>query len=159
MEDAFSRTARGANYGKPSDLNTSNGADTSDSDDQSSEVRVAFHLGSNVSGHRNIVHGGLIATLIDEVSGASAFAALGPCFTANLNVNYLRPLTTNQWILVHSHVYQQQNRKAFVETTVEDGNGNVYSKGTALFIRPRVGVQEQAKQPFKARNEPKSVTG
>jgi len=107
------------------------------------EARVAFNLGSNVCGHRGIVHGGLTATLIDEVSGASAFSAVGPCFTANLNVDYKVPLKAESWILLRSYVTRVEGRKAWIDTTVEDPAGSViYAKGRALFIRPRTSVEE-----------------
>ena len=137
-EYAFSRTARGTNahIGFTADELTSQ----LDPNSSGPEVYVAFHLGSNVCGHKGIVHGGLTATIIDEVSGAAAFAAVGPCFTANLNVNYIRPLPANTWVLVKSQVYKQVNRKAYIKTTVEDGMGNSFASGEALFIRPRLDV-------------------
>jgi acyl-coenzyme A thioesterase PaaI-like protein len=54
------------------------------------EVRAVFHVGRALCGHRGIVHGGLTAALMDDVSGAATFvAAGGGHFTANLTINYV----------------------------------------------------------------------
>jgi acyl-coenzyme A thioesterase PaaI-like protein len=112
----------------------------------SPEAKVAFNLGTKVCGHRGIVHGGLTATLIDEVSGASAFSSIGPCFTANLNVDYKKPLKAECWILLRSYVTRIEGRKAWIETIVEDGDGIIYAKGTALFVRPRNSIDDHMKK-------------
>jgi len=102
-----------------------------------SEVQVAFHLGEGICGHRGMVHGGLTATMIDEVSGAAAFSCVGPCFTANLNIDYIKPLLTPAWVLVRAHVERHEGRKVFIHASVENGLGDIYAKGVALFIKPR----------------------
>ncbi|CAF1462205.1 unnamed protein product [Didymodactylos carnosus] len=109
------------------------------------EVRVAFQLGHGICGHKGLVHGGLTATMIDEVSGAAAFACVGPSFTANLNIDYLKPIATPNWVLVRAHVNRQEGRKAFVECVVENGEGIQYAKGRGLFIKPKVNVEEHLK--------------
>jgi len=106
------------------------------------EVRVAFHLGAGICGHKGIVHGGLTATMIDEVSGAAAFSCGGPCFTANLNVDYIKPLLVPAWILVRAHVERREGRKMFVHAYVENGDGDIYAKAIALFVIPKGSVKD-----------------
>ncbi|CAF0762970.1 unnamed protein product [Rotaria sordida] len=110
------------------------------------EVRVAFHLGEGICGHKGIVHGGLTATMLDEVSGAAAFSCVGPCFTANLNIDYLKPLMTPAWVLVRAHVERHEGRKVFIHGTVENGEGIVYAKAVGLFIKPKLSVKEHVQQ-------------
>jgi uncharacterized protein (TIGR00369 family) len=103
------------------------------------EVRAVFYLGDSLCGHRGITHGGLIATLMDEVSGATTFLTIkAPAFTANLNVNYLRPLPAGNYVLVRGKVVNQERRKIYVNVSVEDGRGEVYAKGTALYVKPNI---------------------
>ncbi|CAF1058640.1 unnamed protein product [Rotaria magnacalcarata] len=113
---------------------------------EKSEVQVAFLLGQGICGHKGIVHGGLTATMIDEVSGAAAFSCVGPCFTANLNIDYAKPLLTPTWVLVRAHVERQEGRKVYVHAVVENGEGQIYAKAVALFIKPKIPVQELIQQ-------------
>lgn len=74
------------------------------------------------------------------------FSCVGPCFTANLNVDYVKPLKTPAWILVRAHVDRHEGRKVFIAGTVENGEGVIYAKSMALFIKPKLAVQEHLKQ-------------
>ena len=65
------------------------------------------------------------------------FSCVGPCFTANLNIDYVKPLLTPAWILVRAHVERQEGRKVIVNATVGNGEGDIYAKAVALFIKPK----------------------
>jgi hypothetical protein len=69
------------------------------------EVLYAVDLRDNICGHPGFVHGGLIATLLDESMGIASHVSAGPGhFTANLNIDYQRPLKVNQWALIRVQV-------------------------------------------------------
>jgi acyl-coenzyme A thioesterase PaaI-like protein len=74
------------------------------------------------------------------------FSCVGPCFTANLNIDYVRPLLTPSWVLVRAHVERHENRKVFVHASVENGEGGIYAKAVVLFIKPKVSVQEHIEE-------------
>ena len=109
------------------------------------EVRVLFELGSGLCGHTGIIHGGLTASLIDQISGETAFLSTGPgSFTANLNVNYLKPLIAGRWVEVVGRVVGVEGRKIRVRVEVADGGAEgseqqrvVYATGDVLFVRPK----------------------
>lgn len=103
-----------------------------------------FHLGSNVSGHPGIVHGGLLATLLDEGLARCCFPALpnGVGVTANLNIDYRRPAMTDTFAVLRAETVRVEGRKAWVEgrieTLPEDGKEpEVLVEAKALFIEPR----------------------
>jgi len=102
------------------------------------EVYAVVRLGENMCGHTGIVHGGCIATLIDEISGWTFYAnGHGAGFTANLNVNFRRPLPSNKTILVKCSIAEVSGRKVYIDCVLEDGENNLFSEGKALFIIPR----------------------
>lgn len=103
------------------------------------EVRAVFHAGRALCGHRGIVHGGMTAALMDDVSGAATFcAAGGGHFTANLNINYLKPIRADQYLLIRAQAVKQEGRKTYVNISVEDGRGEVFARGTALYVKPKM---------------------
>jgi uncharacterized protein (TIGR00369 family) len=103
------------------------------------EIRAVFNVGRSLCGHRGIVHGGMTAALMDEVSGAATFSAAGGGhFTANLNINYLKPVIADRYLLVRGQAVKQEGRKIYVNISVEDGKGEVFARGTALFVKPKI---------------------
>jgi acyl-coenzyme A thioesterase PaaI-like protein len=77
---------------------------------------------------------------------SNRFSCLGPCFTANLNIDYLKPLVVPAWVLVRAHIERHEGRKVYIHGTVENGEGVVYAKSIGLFIKPRLAVKEHIQE-------------
>jgi len=74
------------------------------------------------------------------------FSSVGPCFTANLNVDYKKPLLTPAWVLVRAHVERVDGRKVYVHASVENGEGGIYAQAVVLFVKPKMPVNELIQQ-------------
>ena len=108
------------------------------------QVVKIFYLGSDVSGHPGIVHGGMLATLLDEGLARCAFPALPNKVgvTAMLNLEYLKPTMTGSFLVLRARVTKLEGRKAFVEGHIEtlvgeDEEPEKLVSAKALFIEPR----------------------
>lgn len=79
-----------------------------------------FQLGKQLSGHENIVHGGLLATLLDELTCRLAFQNFHSKkgVTANLNINYKRPCYTNSMIMIKCQMSKKVGRKCWIKGLV-----------------------------------------
>ena len=53
-------------------------------------------------------------------------------------------------MLVRAHVERHEDRKVYIAGTVENGEGVIYAKSTALFIKPKLAVKEHIEQSQKA---------
>ncbi|KAI1386927.1 Thioesterase/thiol ester dehydrase-isomerase [Hypoxylon trugodes] len=102
------------------------------------------YLGQELCGHPGIVHGGLLATLLDEGLARCCFPALPQkiAVTANLNINYRAPAPAKSYIVLRATTTKVEGRKAWVEgrieTLVNEGEKPlVLAEATALFIVPR----------------------
>lgn len=115
-----------------------------DADGETKEfVQISF-AGEELCGHPGIVHGGYLATVLDEGLARTAFAALPHRvgMTANLNVNYKAPCKAGQYIVLRSQLVKAEGRKAWVEGRIEtlpDGAEKpiVLADATALYIEPK----------------------
>ncbi|KAI3625927.1 hypothetical protein CBS9595_001288 [Malassezia furfur] len=120
----FSKTKRGAEHrgGKEGDT-------------------VAFiHVGKNLSGFEGVVHGGLIATMFDEVLARAAFYALPSMVgvTAKLEINYRKPTYVDRYFVLESHVTDNEGRKSFVAGDLrEPGSSQVLATADAVFVEPK----------------------
>ncbi|KAF7721898.1 hypothetical protein EC973_003966 [Apophysomyces ossiformis] len=103
------------------------------------ECILICHLGKNLCGHDGIIHGGLLATLLDEHLAYVTLPHLPNFtgFTANLNVDYRRPVTSNQWVTVRGKLIKVDGRKAWAEAWIDDDQGVRLTEAKALYISPR----------------------
>jgi adenylylsulfate kinase len=102
------------------------------------------YLGGNLCGHPGLVHGGLLATLLDEGLARCCFAALPNKvgMTANLNINYRAPAPADAFVVLRAKTTKVEGRKAWVEghieTLVAPGEKpTLLVEASALFIEPR----------------------
>ncbi|KAF8268288.1 HotDog domain-containing protein [Lactarius quietus] len=104
-----------------------------------SEGFILVHVGRGLCGHDGIVHGGLMATLLDEALARTATQNLPDKVgvTANLTVNYRAPTRADQFVVLRIRLLEAKGRKARVAGTVEDLDGNVLIEASGLFVQPR----------------------
>ncbi|KAF9239848.1 HotDog domain-containing protein [Melanogaster broomeanus] len=104
-----------------------------------SEAVVIVHVGRGLCGHDGIVHGGLLATLLDESLARTAINNLPDKIgvTANLLINYRAPTFADQFIVIKIRLNEKNGRKAKVSGRVEDLKGNVLVEASATFVQPK----------------------
>ncbi|KAI9722338.1 MAG: hypothetical protein M1812_001810 [Candelaria pacifica] len=102
------------------------------------------YLGTDLCGHPGIIHGGLLATMLDEGLARCCFPALPNKvgMTANLNINYRKPAPAGSFVVLKAKTVKVEGRKAWVEGCIETlvGEGEqpiVLAEASALFIEPR----------------------
>lgn len=103
-----------------------------------------MYLGSDICGHPGIIHGGMLATLLDEGLARCCFPALPNKVgvTANLNVDYRAPAMADSYVVLRAETTKVDGRKAWVEGRIEtlptDGKAPVVLvEAKALFIEPK----------------------
>jgi acyl-coenzyme A thioesterase PaaI-like protein len=119
-----------------------------------SEFVSIQYLGQSLCGHPGIVHGGMLATLLDEGLARCCFPALPNKVgvTASLKIDYKAPCMAGQIVVLKATTTKVEGRKAWVtgqlETLAkaqewEEGkkDGLVLTVGEALFIEPRQAAQ------------------
>lgn len=101
-------------------------------------------LGDAVCGHPGIVHGGLLATLLDEGLARACFPALPNKVgvTASLKIDYRVPCPAGRYVVLKAETTKVEGRKAWVRGWIEllgeeDGEGVKLVEAEALFIEPR----------------------
>ncbi|KAG0338691.1 hypothetical protein BG000_003579 [Podila horticola] len=119
-----------------------------------SQVVSVLHIGTSLCGHRGITHGGLLATILDEITAMTAIPNLPgkTGFTANLNVNYRHPCIADQFIIAQSEVTSVEGRKAFVKASLKTIDGTLLADATALFIAPKIPIANLTEQLTQAKN-------
>jgi uncharacterized protein (TIGR00369 family) len=120
-----------------------------DQDDQRQRITGRFQLGGEYQGGSGFLHGGIIALLLDEVmSKASRFHG-EHAVTADLHVEYLRPIRADQEIIVEGFVARRDGRQLYHEGEIRSATGDLLARGQGRFV-----VIDREK--FGRDNEPRS---
>ncbi|KAL4904691.1 hypothetical protein BDW74DRAFT_178780 [Aspergillus multicolor] len=98
-------------------------------------------FGRQVEGWPLVIHGGALATVLDEHLARVAIQNLPArtAVTANLNINYKKPAISGKHYVIEAVIDQERStdQKAYVEGIVRDSHGEVYAEATGLFVVPR----------------------
>nr|OQO27617.1 hypothetical protein B0A51_03606 [Rachicladosporium sp. CCFEE 5018] len=109
------------------------------------------YLGPSLCGHPGIIHGGLLATLLDEGLARACFPALPNKVgvTASLKIDYRVPCPADRYIVLKAETTKVEGRKVWVKGWIEllgeeDGDGTKVVEAEALFIEPK-GAKNMAR--------------
>jgi len=104
-----------------------------------SESITLVHLGRSLCGHDGIIHGGLLATILDESLARTAFHHLSGNIgvTANLSINYRAPTQADQVVKITTKLEEVKGRKAVVSGRIEDSSGKLLVDAKGLFVEPK----------------------
>ena len=123
--------------------------DTTEAGTETGTLTSVWHIGDSVCGHRGIVHGGYLATMLDEGLARCCITLLPyhVAMTAELRVDYLQPVPSDGFVVLRARTTRVAGRKAWVEGRIEsleapgdDGTAaepRVFARATALFVSPK----------------------
>jgi acyl-coenzyme A thioesterase PaaI-like protein len=86
-------------------------------------------------GPPGFVHGGVIATYLDEAMSFATFKYF-PAFLVRFEIEYRKPVPLGKKVIVEGKVVDARGRKIFTEGAIKDGDTIlIYAKG--LYIQPK----------------------
>jgi uncharacterized protein (TIGR00369 family) len=103
-------------------------------DNVSKRIVGKFILGEAYQGGGGMAHGGIIATLLDEAMGKVCRFRDVHAVTAELNVQYLKPVKVDEQIVVEGCETDAKGRNLFLAAEIRNGAGEVLAKGTGRFV-------------------------
>lgn len=108
------------------------------------EMIYIYHVGDRLAGKEGVVHGGLLATLMDEGLSRCSFPSLpnGYGVTAQLDLSYKQPVPENSFLVLHAQVEEAKGRRVTVEgrlRTLEPIllKSKVLVEGKVVMVEPR----------------------
>lgn len=101
-----------------------------------------FILGEAYQGGGGMGHGGIIATLLDEAMGKVCRFREVRAVTAELSVQYLKPVKVDEEIVVEGFETEVKGRNLFLAAEIRNRAGEVLAKGAGRFVI--IGQKEKA---------------
>ncbi len=89
---------------------------------------------ADFEGHPGYLHGGIIATLLDETMSKSVRAKGLTAMTRHLEIDFRRPVPSCSPIRMEGSVTRSEGRKHWAEAHILDGDGKVLAQGKGLFV-------------------------
>jgi len=80
------------------------------------------------------VHGGIIATLLDEAMSKTVRATGITAVTGQMEINYLRPVHSATPIRLEGRLLRSEGRKHWTEARILDARGRALASAKGLFI-------------------------
>ncbi|MHB8499353.1 MAG: PaaI family thioesterase [Candidatus Acidiferrales bacterium] len=93
-----------------------------------------FILGERYQGGGGMGHGGIIATLLDEAMGKVCRFREVRAVTAELAIQYLKPVKVDEEIVVEGFETDVKGRNLFLAGEIRNNAGEVLAKGTGRFV-------------------------
>lgn len=103
------------------------------------KVRAFFEIPDNFNGYPGVVHGGIVAAILDETSGRALMIHGDNDYvfmTARLEVKYRRPVPTNTPLIASGWVVKGGQNRARVAGEITSSDGQRLASCTATVLRP-----------------------
>ena len=107
---------------------------TFEQDNVNRKIVGQFVLGERFQGGGGFAHGGIIATLLDEAMGKVCRFREVRAVTAELTVEYLKPINVQSEIVVEGRETEQKGRNLFMTGEIRNGAGEVLARGKGRFV-------------------------
>jgi uncharacterized protein (TIGR00369 family) len=96
--------------------------------------RGSFVLGPNYAGGGGFAHGGIIAVVLDEAMGKLSRLADESAVTAEMNIEYKKPVPIDKPIFVEGWQEEMKGRNRFRVAEIHDQQGNLLARGKGRFV-------------------------
>jgi uncharacterized protein (TIGR00369 family) len=104
-------------------------------------VSTTVDVPADFCGVDGVVHGGIQATILDEVSGVAAQLALpaqanaSPCVTAELALRFRRMVPQTEPVTAIARVTRRDGASIYVDATIVDAAGEVLTSSSSRWVQ------------------------
>ena len=95
-------------------------------------------------GYKNIVHGGMIAMLLDEIMVNLAWLDGVPAVTAEITVRLKKAIPVGQKVILEGLLAKEEGRLLLMKATAKDSKGVLYASAEAKCLK--MALPARAKQ-------------
>ncbi len=101
------------------------------------KARCVYVASSQFNGWSGMLHGGVVATLLDEAMAHAAIAAGLRAVTARLQIRFRRPAPSGERLILEGIVIKRRARALEITASLCAEDGSVYAQAQGRFIAER----------------------
>lgn len=96
---------------------------------------VSYEVREEMCNPTGVLHGGMAATILDDLTGATVIVMTGRYFASvNLHVDYLAPARMGERVFCRSRLVRQGKRLIHTEGELRSAAGDLVAKSTSNLI-------------------------
>jgi len=100
-----------------------------------SAVKAEFIPDITFAGYRDIVHGGIVSSVLDEAIVWAAYVSEGRFgVTAEINVRFSRPVPIEKMCIVRGRVIESKRRICMCEASLTDKDGSIFAQASGKVL-------------------------
>jgi acyl-coenzyme A thioesterase PaaI-like protein len=105
-------------------------------------VTAPFEPHGHFAGFDGVLHGGIVATALDEISAWAAMLTEDVfVFTAKLNLSYRKQVPTGQPLTLSGTVVERRGRRLSIAATLESDEGTLAESEGIFIVAPSVDTR------------------
>jgi uncharacterized protein (TIGR00369 family) len=118
-------------------------------DERRQRIIGKFRLGPEYQGGAGFIHGGIIATVLDEAMGKVSRLRDVYAVTAELTIEYLKPVPVNEELSVEGFPERSDGRQLYHEGEIRNAAGVLLARGRGRFV---IVDREKYRQKLNSEN-------
>lgn len=88
-----------------------------------------------LQGFSNIVHGGIVAALLDEAMVNLAFKIGLNAVSANLNINFRKPTIVGEKYILFGEIVEEHEKKVIAKAELKKEDGVLVAEGSGVLVK------------------------
>ena len=113
------------------------------------EVVAEYTAGRHFEGYRDILHGGILSALLDEVMIRAVLALEIYCVTSEIKVKFRKMVKTGDKLSLVGRLVEDKGRILTAEGKITNQHNQVVAEGEATFVRARGEMEKQLRQEME----------
>jgi uncharacterized protein (TIGR00369 family) len=113
------------------------------------EVVAEYIAGRNFEGYKDVLHGGILSSLLDEVMIRAVLALDIYCVTSEIRVKFRKMVKTGDKLSLKGRLLEDKGRILTAEGKITNQKDEVVAEGEATFVRARGVMEKQLSQELE----------
>ena len=102
---------------------------------QGGKVHAEFVPAKVLQGYKNIIHGGIIAAILDEAMVKSAILQNIPAVTAEITIRFKNPLHIEEKILIEAHIDMIRRKIIEASSLIKKTDNTIIAEANSKLIK------------------------
>jgi uncharacterized protein (TIGR00369 family) len=98
-------------------------------------VRVVFTPRKDHQGWQDVVHGGILFTLLDEAMARMIINGGNMVVSLSIEIRFLRPAKVNQEIIITGKLKKTEERRFYASSKITDSNGKTLASAKGTYVK------------------------
>jgi acyl-coenzyme A thioesterase PaaI-like protein len=100
-------------------------------------IRTEFTPRKRFQGWKNVLHGGIIATILDEVMVNGAYLRQIMAVTTKLEIRLRHPAAIGERLIFYGRILEEDTRTVNMKAWAEQEDGTIVAEATGLLMKVR----------------------